>query len=155
MLKRLIAATAFAAVIATTPAMAGSGVNIGSLNCNVAGGVGFIFGSSKDIACVFTRPDGTAERYRGEINKYGVDIGFTGDGYMVWAVFAPGQVAKGALAGNYAGATAEASVGLGLGANVLIGGSNDQIALQPVSIEGVTGLNAAAGFGQITLRAAN
>ncbi len=160
MLKRFIAATALAAVLAVpqfvaTPAVAGSGVNIGSLNCNVAGGVGFIFGSSKDIACVFTRPDGTAERYRGEINKYGVDIGFTGDAYMVWAVFAPGQMAKGALAGNYAGATAEAAVGLGLGANVLVGGSNDQIALQPVSIEGVTGLNVAAGFGQITLRPGN
>lgn len=160
MLKRLIAATALAAVVAVPqfiaePAVAGSGVNIGSLNCNVAGGVGFIFGSSKDIACVFSRPDGTAERYRGEINKYGVDIGFTGDAYMVWAVFAPGQVERGALAGNYAGATAEAAVGLGLGANVLVGGSNDQIALQPVSIEGVTGLNVAAGFGQITLRSAN
>lgn len=160
MLKRFIAATALAAVLAVpqfvaTPAVAGSGVNIGSLNCNVAGGVGFIFGSSKDIACVFTRPDGTAERYRGEINKYGVDIGFTGDAYMVWAVFAPGQVAKGALAGNYAGATAEAAVGLGLGANVLVGGSNDQIALQPASIEGVTGLNVAAGFGQISLRPGN
>jgi hypothetical protein len=154
MLKRILAATALAAVLAV-PAQAGSGVNVGSLNCNVAGGVGFIFGSSKDIACVFTRPDGTAERYRGEINKYGVDIGFTGDAYMVWAVFAPGQVAKGALAGNYAGATAEAAVGLGLGANVLVGGSNDSIALQPVSIEGVTGLNVAAGFGQITLRPGN
>jgi len=160
MFKRLIAATALAAVLAVpqfvaAPAVAGSGVNVGSLNCNVAGGVGFIFGSSKDIACVFTRPDGTAERYRGEINKYGVDIGFTSDAYMVWAVFAPGQVAKGALAGNYAGATAEAAVGLGLGANVLVGGSNDQIALQPVSIEGVTGLNVAAGFGQISLRPGN
>ncbi len=160
MFKRLIAATALAAVLTVPqfiaePALAGSGVNIGSLNCNVAGGVGFIFGSSKDIACVFTRPDGTAERYRGEINKYGVDIGFTGDAYIVWAVFAPGQVQNGALAGNYAGATAEASVGLGLGANVLVGGSNDQIALQPVSIEGVTGLNVAAGFGQITLRPGN
>ena len=158
MLKRIIAATVLAAAIAaplfvTTAANADSGVNIGSLNCNVAGGVGFIFGSSKDISCVFTKPDGTAERYHGEIDKYGVDIGFTGDGYMVWAVFAPGQVAKGALAGKYAGASADVAVGLGLGANVLVGGSNDQIALQPVSIEGMTGLNVAAGFGQITLEA--
>jgi hypothetical protein len=157
MLKRLLAATALAAVIVVpqfvaTPADAGSGVNIGSLNCNVAGGVGFIFGSSKDISCVFTKPDGTAERYHGDIDKYGVDIGFTGDGYMVWAVFAPGQVQKGALAGTYSGASADVAVGLGLGANVLVGGSNKQIALQPVSIEGMTGLNVAAGFGQITLK---
>jgi hypothetical protein len=157
MLKRIIAATALAAAIAaplfvTTAANADSGVNIGSLNCNVAGGVGFIFGSSKDISCVFTKPDGTAERYHGEIDKYGVDIGFTGEGYMVWAVFAPGQVQPGALAGTYAGAQASAAVGVGAGANVLVGGSSKQITLQPVSIEGMTGLNVAGGFGQITLK---
>ena len=157
MLKRLLAATALAAVFvvpqfATQEADAASGVNVGSLNCNVAGGVGFIFGSSKDISCVFTKPDGTAERYHGDIDKYGVDIGFTAEGYMVWAVFAPGQVQNGALAGTYSGATADVAVGLGLGANVLVGGSSKQIALQPVSIEGMTGLNVAAGFGQITLK---
>ncbi len=157
MLKRILAAAALAAVVvapefAAQQADAASGVNVGSLNCNVAGGVGFIFGSSKDISCVFTKPDGTAERYSGDIDKYGVDIGFTSEGYMVWAVFAPGQVAAGALAGSYSGASADVAVGLGLGANVLVGGSNKQIALQPVSIEGMTGLNVAAGFGQITLR---
>lgn len=157
MSSRLLAVSALAAMIASSQfaaqqADAASGVNVGSLNCNVAGGVGFIFGSSKDISCVFTKPDGTAERYSGEIDKYGVDIGFTSEGYMVWAVFAPGQVAPGALAGTYGGASADVAVGLGLGANVLVGGSNKQIALQPVSIEGMTGLNVAAGFGQITLR---
>ncbi|WP_284736046.1 DUF992 domain-containing protein [Dongia deserti] len=157
MIKRILAAAAVAAVVVApqfivTEADAASGVNVGSLNCNVAGGVGFIFGSSKNISCVFTKPDGTAERYHGDIDKYGVDIGFTGEGYMVWAVFAPGQVQKGALAGTYSGATADAAVGVGLGANVLVGGSNKQIALQPVSIEGMTGLNVAAGFGQITLK---
>lgn len=160
MFKHLVAASALAAVLcvaafAAQPAMAGSGVNVGSLNCRVAGGSGFIFGSTKSLSCLFTRPDGTAERYRGEIKKYGVDIGFTEGAYMIWLVFAPGQVKKGALAGNYAGATADVAVGLGLGANVLIGGSNDQIALQPASVEGVTGLNVAAGFGQITLQPAN
>ncbi|HET6160551.1 MAG TPA: DUF992 domain-containing protein [Dongiaceae bacterium] len=157
MLKRILAAAALAAVIAVpqfaaTEADAASGVNVGSLNCNVSGGVGFIFGSSKNISCVFTKPDGTAERYHGDIDKYGVDIGFTSEGYMVWAVFAPGQVAKGALAGKYAGATADVAAGLGLGANVLVGGNSNQVALQPVSIEGMTGLNVAAGFGQITLK---
>jgi hypothetical protein len=158
MLKRILAAAALAAVVVvpqfvSTEAGAAAGVNVGSLNCNVAGGVGFIFGSSKDISCVFTKPDGTAERYHGDIDKYGVDIGFTGEGYMVWAVFAPGQVQKGALAGTYAGVSADVAAGIGLGANVLVGGSNKQITLQPVSIEGMTGLNVAAGFGQITLKA--
>jgi Protein of unknown function (DUF992) len=158
MLKRILAVAALAAVAFAPPfaareADAASGVNIGSLNCNVAGSVGFIFGSSKEISCIFTKSDGTAERYHGDIDKYGVDIGFTSEGYMVWAVFAPGQVQKGALAGKYGGATADVAAGLGLGANVLVGGSNKQIALQPVSIEGMTGLNVAAGFGQITLKA--
>ena len=62
------------------------------------------------------------------------------------------NLAPGALAGSYAGATASATVGVGVGANVLIGGSNRTISLQPVSIEGNTGLNVAAGIGAITLR---
>jgi Protein of unknown function (DUF992) len=159
MFKRCITAAALAVSLtvavslAAAPTFAASGVNVGSLNCKVAGGSGFIFGSTKTISCIFSRPDGTAERYRGEIKKYGVDIGFTEGAYMVWVVFAPGQVKKGALAGEYVGATADAAVGIGLGANVLLGGSNDQIALQPASIEGVQGLNVAAGFGQLTLSA--
>ena len=156
MFKCITAAAVAAAFIAgplTAPAVADSGVNVGSLNCKVSGGSGFIFGSTKTISCIFSRPDGTAERYKGEINKYGVDLGFTEGAYMVWAVFAPGQVKKGALAGKYVGVSGQASVGLGLGANVLLGGSNDQIALQPASIEGVQGLNVAAGFGELTLSA--
>jgi hypothetical protein len=154
----LVAAALVAAVTVASfaaPASAGSGVNVGSLNCKVAGGSGFIFGSTKSLSCLFTRHDGTAERYTGEVKKYGVDLGFTEGAYMIWLVFAPGNVKKGALAGDYAGATASAAVGLGLGANVLVGGSNDQIALQPASVEGVQGLNVAAGFGQISLKAGN
>ena len=156
MFKCITAAAVAAAFIAgplAAPAIADSGVNVGSLNCKVSGGSGFIFGSTKTISCIFSKPDGTAERYHGDIDKYGVDIGFTAEGYMVWAVFAPGQVKKGALAGKYVGVSGQASVGLGLGANVLLGGSNDQVALQPASIEGVQGLNVAAGFGELTLSA--
>ena len=131
-----------------------SGVNIGSLTCNVAGGVGYVFGSSKDMSCLFNRTDGVAERYAGTINKYGVDIGFTKEAQMVWLVFAPGTVAKGALAGDYGGATASATVGAGIGANVLLGGSNKQITLQPVSVEGSAGLNVAAGVAGVTLKPA-
>lgn len=152
--RNLIVALA-ALLISTLPALSASGVNVGSLSCRVSGGVGFIFGSSKDMSCVFSRSDGTAEVYNGEINKYGVDIGFTEEAHMIWAVFAPGNVAPGALAGTYGGATAEAAAGLGLGANVLIGGSNDQLALQPVSVQGSVGLNVAAGVAQVTLRTGN
>ncbi len=148
-----VALAAVFGLLAEGPATAASGVNVGSLNCKVAGGSGFIFGSTKSLSCLFTRHDGSAERYSGEIKKYGVDIGFTEGAYMIWLVFAPGQVKKGALAGTYAGASAAAAAGLG--ANVLIGGSNDQIALQPASVEGIQGLNVAAGFGQITLKPGN
>ena len=129
-----------------------SGVNVGSLTCNVAGGVGFVFGSSKNMNCLFSRTDGTAERYGGTINRYGVDIGFTKEAHMVWLVFAPGALAPGSLAGGYGGATASATAGVGVGANVLIGGSNKQVTLQPVSVEGSVGLNVAAGIGAIELQ---
>jgi hypothetical protein len=130
------------------------GANVGSLSCHVAGGIGFIFGSSKDISCLFSRSDGKAERYVGSINKYGVDIGFTKEAHMVWLVFAPGVVAPGTLAGSYGGATASATVGAGVGANVLLGGSSKQITLQPVSVEGSVGLNIAAGIAGVELRPA-
>ena len=136
----------------TPPAAAKSGVNVGSLNCNVAGGVGFVFGSSKTLNCLLTRTDGVAERYQGTIKRFGVDIGFTKEAHIVWLVFAPGAIGRGALAGDYGGVTAGASFGVGLGANVLVGGSNKQIALQPVSVEGSVGLNVAAGVASVTLR---
>jgi hypothetical protein len=130
-----------------------SGANVGTLTCNVAGGVGFIFGSSKQLSCLFNRNNGTAERYTGEIKKFGVDIGFTKEAQMVWLVFSAGSLAPGALAGSYGGATASGTVGVGVGANVLIGGSNRQITLQPISVEGSKGLNVAAGIGEVELRA--
>ena len=93
------------------------------------------------------------EHYAGSISKWGVDIGYTGKGKLIWAVFAPtSDVRPGAIEGEYAGASAQANVGVGLGANVLIGGLDKSIALQPVSVEGSTGLNVAAGIGQISLK---
>ncbi len=138
----------------TAGASGKTGANVGSLTCNVAGGMGFVFGSSKDLNCLFARTDGVGERYTGSINRYGVDIGFTKDSQIVWLVFAPGNIAKGALAGTYAGGTAQATVGVGVGANVLIGGGNGQITLQPVSVEGSTGVNVAAGVAEVVLKAA-
>jgi hypothetical protein len=146
-------ATALAGLLWTGSVDAASGVNVGALSCQVSGGVGFIFGSSKDLNCVFKRPNGDTERYHGEINKYGVDIGFTTESRIIWAVFAPGNVAPGALAGHYGGVTGEAEVGVGLGANVLLGGNSKQIALQPLSVTGGVGLNVAAGIASITLEA--
>ena len=128
-----------------------AGVAVGTLTCNVAGGWGFIFGSSRALRCVFSHP-GFGEHYAGTISKFGVDIGYTQGAVIIWTVFAPtASLRPGALAGNYVGATGSATVGVGVGANVLIGGSNHTITLQPVSIDGSTCLNVAAGIGAISL----
>jgi hypothetical protein len=132
-------------------AQAQGGVAAGILTCNVSSGFGFIFGSSRELNCVFST---TGERYVGHINRFGVDIGFTRAAVIVWTVFAPtAKLAPGTLAGHYAGATAGATIGVGVAAHALIGGSRNTITLQPLSIEGNTGLNVAAGIGQMTLRA--
>jgi hypothetical protein len=151
-----------AAVAVASLALAGAanaaphGVKVGSLTCNVASGWGFIFGSSKDLHCTFHGNDSHHnEHYTGSISKFGVDIGYTEGGVLVWGVFAPtSDVRAGALEGDYAGASASATVGVGLGANVLVGGLDKSIALQPLSLEGNRGLNVAAGIGSISLHAA-
>jgi hypothetical protein len=158
MLRSILAAASAATLLvgaatyAYSQNLAQSGANVGSLTCNVAGGIGFVFGSSKDLSCLFTRTNGTAEKYTGSIKKFGIDVGFTKEAQVVWLVFAPGNIAPGALAGSYGGATASATVGVGAGANVLVGGSSKQVTLQPVSVEGSVGLNAAAGIGVIELQ---
>ena len=97
--------------------------------------------------------DSATERYVGSISKFGVDIGYTEGGVLVWGVFAPSSdVREGALQGDYAGASASATVGVGVGANVLVGGLDKSIDLQPLSVEGNKGLNVAAGIGAISLR---
>ena len=128
------------------------GVNVGYLNCTAAGGVGFVFGSSRTLNCLFTRTDGVGERYEGTIRRFGVDIGFTRESTIVWMVFAPGSIAPGALAGEYAGASAQGTVGVGVGANVLARRQQQSDSLQPVSVEGSVGLNAAAGVAAVSLR---
>jgi hypothetical protein len=128
-----------------------SGVNVGTLNCTVEGGIGLILGSSKDMQCTFRRAGGGRETYVGTVSKLGIDIGVTNESYITWAVFAPGELKRGALEGGYAGASAEATAGIGLGANVLIGGFKDSVTLQPVSVQGQTGLNVAAGIASLRL----
>ena len=130
------------------------GIRVGDLTCNVASGWGFVFGSSKDLHCTY-RGNGHFEHYTGSISKFGVDVGYTEGGVLVWGVFAPtSDMRKGALEGDYVGASAQATVGLGVGANALLGGFDKSIALQPVSVEGSKGLNVAAGIGSISLKAA-
>jgi len=158
-IKTILKTVPLAAMLAlplAPPAHSADSVKIGVLNCNVSGGSGFIFGSTKNLTCEFD-PAGNspAETYSGTINKYGVDVGTTEQGVISWAVFAPtaDYVSAGALDGTYGGVSAEATVGAGLGANVLVGGSDKSIALQPFSVSAQTGLNFALAVSQLDLRA--
>lgn len=157
MLRKLRVAAAAVAVAAvglagwTAPAAAQAGIKIGTLSCNAAGGWGFIFGSTRSVSCTYSGVNGI-EYYTGEISKFGVDIGYTRGGILVWTVFAPtAAMVPGSLAGGYGGATASATIGVGIGANALIGGSGNHIVLQPLSVEANTGLNVAAGVAALTL----
>ena len=146
-----IAASILALGLLALPAHADGGVKLGMLVCDVSGSIGLILGGTESAACTFQGPNGV-ESYKGRITQVGLDIGVTSGAIMSWAVFAPGQVGKGALAGTYAGATADASFAVGLGANVLVGGSQNSIALQPVSVEGSAGVNVAAGLASFQLQ---
>jgi hypothetical protein len=154
-MKKILSASlvAAAALFATAPAQAG-GIKIGVLKCRVDAGAGWIIGSSKDAECVFTGRNGRKEYYAGSIGKLGVDIGVTTDTRLGWIVFAPGKTKPGSLKGSYTGVGAEATVGLGIGANVLVGGFHKSINLQPISVQGQTGLNIAAGVESLHLHPA-
>lgn len=127
-------------------------VQAGALTCDVAPGFGFLVGSRKEIVCTFRNVAGDLEIYDGSITKLGVDIGVTDRFVIVWNVLAPsGRVVRGALSGSYFGATAQATVGAGIGANVLVGGFERSLTLQPVSVSAQTGVNVAAGVAELAL----
>jgi len=128
-------------------------VEVGVLTCSVKGGTGFIVGSTKDLRCTFHKP-GRDEYYYGTISKFGIDIGTTQQTAIAWGVLAPTvSLPPGSLQGSYGGVSAEATIGVGVGANALIGGSNRGIILQPLSVQAQQGLNIAAGIAALQLRA--
>jgi len=128
------------------------GVKAGMLECVVDPGVGLVIGSAKGMDCTFKPNRGAPEDYSGAITKLGIDVGFTERTIIVWAVFAPhAGLPEGALQGSYGGLSAEATVGAGLGANVLVGGLEDSVALQPISVQGQIGLNASLTISSLRL----
>jgi hypothetical protein len=147
-------AALIAAIASAQPAAAQQNVKIGALRCDVAAGLGLIVASSKEMRCAYHSLHGFTERYYGTIKKFGLDIGQTNKGLLAWDVLAPTMGSRrGALAGDYIGVTASATVGAGVGANALIGGFGRSITLQPLSVEAQTGLALAAGVASLTLRA--
>jgi hypothetical protein len=128
-------------------------VQVGILECRGGASVGFIVGSVTNLGCVL-RVEGLPEdRYVATIRKVGLDLGITQESTLAWGVYAPvARLGPGDLSGNYAGAQGSASVGVGVGGNVLVGGSANSIALQPLSVQGQVGLNVAAGLESLELR---
>ena len=132
-----------------------SRIQVGTLTCSLSSSVGLVLGSQKNVNCIFKgRPGERDEAYTGTMTTIGLDIGITTGGVIVWGVFAGTNRYAGMLAGTYGGATAEVSVAAGLGANVLVGGSNRTVALQPLSVQGQMGLDIAGGIGALELHPA-
>lgn len=162
-MRKLLVAGAAALSLSSFPAFAAThgsheAQRVGRLECVISGGAGFIVGSRKTLDCTFTpaNPRHAREKYYGTVSKFGLDVGVTRKAVMQWLVLAPTKTwaGRGALAGTYRGASADASAIVGGGANVLVGGSHHSFTLQPVSIQAQTGVNLAVGVTSFRLRAA-
>lgn len=149
-----ILSSVFAAVFALPAGAAPANIVAGTLTCQGKGTVGYIVGSKERLSCVYDPAgSGRNQRYTASITKYGLDIGAKGESTLVWTVLgSTSDLPAGALEGNYGGVSADASVGIGGGANALVGGSSDSVVLQPVSVQGQTGLNLAVGVSELSLR---
>jgi hypothetical protein len=126
---------------------------VGVLECRGGPNVGMVVGSVTNLGCVFRSQGRPDDLYTAQITKIGIDLGITNETVLSWAVFAPTvQLGMGDLSGNYAGVNASAAVGVGLGGNAMIGGSANSFALQPLSVQGQTGLSVAGGVQRLELR---
>jgi hypothetical protein len=152
----------FAAIAAVTLVAGSTGafaqqpmqpVQVGILECRGGASIGFVIGSVTNLGCVLRAEGMPEDRYVATVRKVGIDLGITQESALAWGVFAPvARLGAGDLSGNYVGAQGSASVGLGLGGNVLVGGSANSIALQPLGVQGQVGLNVAAGLESLELR---
>lgn len=155
-MRRSVLLAATAATLFVAPSTAQQQMNrvqVGVLECRGGASIGFIIGSVTNLGCVL-RVEGVPEdRYVATIRKVGLDLGITEETALAWGVFAPvARLGPGDLAGTYAGAQGSASFGVGGGGNVLVGGSSNSIALQPLSLQGQIGVNIAAGLESLELR---
>jgi hypothetical protein len=149
-----IAAAAIIAFMASPANAQAPRLQVGTLRCSLSSSIGLVVGSQRNASCIFSSEFAPDEAYEGRMTRIGLDLGVTTGGRIIWSVFATTNRYAGMLSGRYVGATAEATVAVGLGANVLIGGSRRSVALQPLSVQGQTGFNIAAGVGELRLRLA-
>jgi len=147
----LVGAAAFAAVLAEPADAQQSRVQVGTLSCSISAGIGLIVASQRNVNCNFQPDNGPPEAYTGTMTIVGVDVGFTTGAVMAWGVLAGTTRYTGMLTGTYVGGTAQATAVAGVGASALVGGSNNSVALQPLSVQGQVGLNAAGGIGALEL----
>lgn len=146
-------AVAAMSLLASAPALAQAKIKAGTLTCTGGAGAGLILGSKKTYECTYQSVSGRTERYSASITKIGLDIGVTSESVIIWTVLGSTTDITGrGLSGNYAGATADVAIGVGGGAKVLVGGSNNSVVLQPVSVQGQTGLNLAVGVAELSIR---
>ena len=142
----VIAAALAAFVTSFSPASAQQSVQVGTLECHSGKSVGFVVGSQATFACTLISSGRRPEPYYANVTRFGVDLGFTENTKLAWAVFAPTyRIGRGDLAGSYGGVGGNASVGVGGGGNMMLGGSQNTYALQPLSLQGQVGFNVTGG----------
>jgi hypothetical protein len=151
-----VCALVFVALTAAGSAAAEPRVQAGILQCRGAPTASFIVGSVHQVGCVFQLGRGGRYRYYGFVRRLGLDIGFTEQSMLAWAVLAPtDRIGPGDLSGIYGGLTAAGAIGTGANASALVGGSNNELSLQPLRLEGQTGLNVALGIAGLELHYAS
>lgn len=142
------------------PAMADeAGVKIGKLTISSVPGSGknLIIRSSSDVEAVFEDLNGKEEFYIGEAGiEFGIDLAMKeGEWNQVYLVFSPAEdyrTGSYALQGKYFGTRAGAGVGVGVNAQVLLGGLDKSFSLQPLSVGTGTGTGVEAGLGYLFLQ---
>ncbi len=150
MIKTMIATALIATGLMLTPAQA-NGVKLGTLTCQIEGGAGLLIGSVRKGECTYRSTNGNTKHYNATFSRLGVDVGVTGNKTVVWAVFGVDGTSNGGLKGTYTGVNAEAELIIGVGANALVGGLENGIVLNPLSVSGQTGIGAAAGVATLRL----
>src|SRR5262245_26235430 len=154
---RSLASTLLLALVFAAPASAQAPKTwsqVGMLTCKLNPSIGFIIAGHQSMECRYVPGEGAPpQAYDGALITVGIDIGISAGGVLGWAVLAPtAGIPAGALAGEYVGASGDLGIGVGAGANVLIGGSARTFALQPVSLEGSIAVNVALGVSGLKLR---
>ena len=152
----LWAAPVAATLLSASPASAQNSVRQGVLTCRTSASIGLVVGSRQRLRCQFKSETGRIQNYTGTIGRLGLDLGITAGGVMAWAVLAStANIPSGALAGEFVGVSGDISAGVGVGANVLVGGTRKSVSLQPLSVEGQVGVNLALGVARMRLSPVN